>query len=800
MERKYQITTGKSRTDTDWQPRSVSWIQLCGRLAGAKRTFETVADYKAASKARRAVIKDVGGFVGGTLSGGARKATAMVSRSLVTLDIDYGRADTLGIVSDMLAGTAWCIYSTHSHTPESPRYRLVVPLSRDVTPDEYIPIARRIADTIGIDIFDDSTYQPERLMYWPSVSVDGEYVYEAGEGEPVDADVMLGSYVDWTNVLEWPVSKRVQALSKPNRHKQEDPTEKPGIIGAFCRCYGIAEAIETFLPDVYTPAGDNRYTYAAGSTGGGAVVYEDKWLYSHHGTDPCGTREVNAFDLVRIHRFGALDENTDPDTPVNRLPSYSAMSEFAQKDSKVSAALAQQRLREISEDFADISIEDPENDWLKGLQWDEKHKNMLASPYNFALICRNDPQLKDTARFDIFADKAVLTRDLPWAKLSPEHHHWGNSDDNGLISYISETYGLSNKTALLDAHDLVMWQNSFHPVRDYLSSLSWDGTPRLDTLLVDYLGALDNPLTRAMTRKHFTAAVARIFEPGTKYDYVLTLTGREGIGKSTLIKTLGGPWFDDSFSSADVGDKNAMEQVRGRWLIELGEMKEYKKNTVEAFKAFISKQVDQYRPAYGHKVEIYPRQCVFFATTNETAFLKGDTGNRRFWAVGVYEDMPMMDVFSISKREVDQIWAEACHRYREHEPLYLSAELEAQARERQAEHNEITADDRLGLIEAYIRKPLPDNWASLTRAQRADYFRTNQGPSEGEGQRRKYICAAEVANECFRREMNRYEAKEINQLLARLGLIYRGSMRVSDEEYGGQRRYEIPDEFYTTTG
>ena len=330
----YTISVGQSRTSRDWKNKDTSWERLVERLSKCKHTRETAAEYKAMAKTAQGKVKDVGGFVGGTVVGGARKADAITARSLVTLDIDFGTQDTVGLVEDMMYGTAWCLYSTHSHTPEKPRYRLVVPLSREVSPDEYIPVARRIADDIGIDLFDDSTYEPSRLMYWPSAPADVDYVFATGEGEPADPDRILATYADWSNPVEWPVSKRVtQVIHRKPGTKQEDPTAKPGVIGAF-RTYSVTDAIEAFLPDVYVPTDKpDRWTYAKGTTTGGAIIYDDgKFLFSHHGTDPCCEKTVNAFDLVRIHLFGSDDEGADINTPANRLPSFLAMEKLARPD------------------------------------------------------------------------------------------------------------------------------------------------------------------------------------------------------------------------------------------------------------------------------------------------------------------------------------------------------------------------------------------------------------------------------------------------------------------------------------
>ena len=792
-EKEYQISVGRSRTETAWMNKTVTWATLAARLKNCKRTAESVSDYKAMSRPQKGKAKDTGGFVGGPIDGGRRKGDSIICRSLVTLDIDYGQTDTPDIVADVLYDTAWCLYSTHSHTPETPRFRLVIPLSRDVTPDEYIPIARRIAEQIDIDIFDSSTYEPSRLMYWPSCPRDGEYVYRcSGADTPLDADEILASYNDWRNVAEWPMDKRTMRLVHGTGAKQEDPLTKPGSIGAFCRVYGITEAIEFFLPDVYEKtAHDDRYTFIGGTTAAGLVIYEDKYAYSHHGTDPCCEKLCNAFDLVRIHKFGELDQDSDINTPVAKLPSFVAMERFVREDPKVSGQMAKEKLHELNEEFKDIP--DDETDWIEQMQMDERRKNFLASPFNFGLIIRNDPRLKGAARRDLFRARDIVVQDLPWRSKDIDPY-WTNSDDNGLIDFMSEHYSLTGKTAILDAFDLAISQDCYHPVRDYLKTLKWDGTPRLDTLLSDYLGAVDCELVRAMTRKHFVAAVARVMRPGVKYDYILTLIGPEGLGKTSLIRTLARDWFDNSISSID--GKDAMEQIRGKWLVEMGELTNYKNSTSEAYKNFISKQEDNYRPAYARKTETFPRQCVFFATTNEPNFLKGSTGNRRFWTVECGEDITTKDVWDDLPGEVDQIWAEAVVRFQEGEPLYLSHELETKSRELQTAHNELAADDRAGMIEAFIRKELPTTWESMTMKQRQDWFRLSSETESSEPRmKRETICAVEVLVELFGQQLDektRYRTKDINQIMRELpDLEYIG--RGYDKAYGRQHRFKIKD-------
>lgn len=311
------IAEGQSRHETTWKNKELLWSGLIEKLAQTTRTREAHETYKKMTKAQRDQIKDVGGFVGGALKSGRRKTESVSWRSLLTLDADFIKGDLWAAVEVML-GCACVAYSTHSHSPSSPRLRLVIPLARPITPDEYPAVSRRVAADLGIDFFDDTTYQPHRLMYWPSTSADGEYVFKVLDAPWLDPDEALARYPDWRDPSYWPESSRTQNARRKLADKQGDPNEKSGLVGAFCRTYSVPEAIEAFLDNTYKPAGDDRYTYIPGTSTGGLIIYDDgKFAYSHHGTDPISGLLVNSFDLVRIHKFSELDEKADPDTPTN---------------------------------------------------------------------------------------------------------------------------------------------------------------------------------------------------------------------------------------------------------------------------------------------------------------------------------------------------------------------------------------------------------------------------------------------------------------------------------------------------
>lgn len=789
------IAIGRSRKDTNWKNREITWSQLVQKLSETIRTAETVEEYKNMPKSQQDQIKDVGGFVGGMLKGGRRKASTVVWRQLLTLDADHIVGDLWSAVEFTL-DCACVAYSTHKHTPEKPRLRLVIPLSRPVTPDEYQAVARRVAADLGIDFFDDTTFEPHRLMYWPSTSKDGEFYFRFQDGPWLNPDDVLARYIDWRDPSYWPESSRAKKERKKLAEKQGDPHEKPGIVGAFCRTYSIHDAIETFLSDIYEPCGPNRYTYIPGSSTGGLVVYDDgKFAYSHHGTDPVGGKLLNAFDLVRLHLFGSKDDEAEPDTPTVRLPSYTAMVEFAMADERVRQTLGEERLAEAAAEFGAVDQEEKEDkSWLKKLEVN-RNGDILPTIDNIVTILENDPRLKGAFARNDFSNLPVLRRSVPWREVGdePEGVPWRDSDDAALWHYLETVYGVTVQSKIRAALEVVFERHRFHPVRDYLNSLWWDGVPRLDTLLVDYLGAEDTPYVRAVTRKTLAAAVARVFEPGCKFDYLLVLVGPQGAFKSQLISRLGGRWYSDTLDTLQ--KREAYEQLQGVWILEMAELTAFKKAEIEAIKHFISKQKDRYRIAYGRHVAEYPRQCIFIGTTNDVEFLRDKTGNRRFWPVmvGVQERKKNILV-DLTAYEVDQIWAEAVEAWRNGEPLYLDEALEAEAAVQQERHMEESAI--AGLIQDYLDRLLPEDWELRDIPARRAYLHGTDFGDEKEGTvRRDRVCAMEVWVELFEgdpKQLTPAKAREINDILRRLPdwePYNKGTGKLRFKLYGLQRAF-----------
>ena len=776
------VAVGNSRKTKVWKNKEITWAELLERMAKTVRSPETLAEYKAMTRDQQSERKDVGGYVGGYCNNGSRSDVRF--RSLLCLDADFADAE-LWPDWELLYGKAAAVYSTRKHTPEKPRLRLVVPLSRNVSPDEYQAIGRRVAAVLGIDKFDDSTYAPGRMMYWPSTCQDGEYVFNYLDAELLDADEILGTYYDWRDVSAWPVSSRQADVVKRTGAKQGDPLEKGGIVGAFCRAYfPIQEAIAEFVP-AYQPCDEpNRYTFTEGSTAAGVVIYDDRFTYSFHGTDPASGQTCNAWDLVRLHRFGAMDEGCDPEKPTSSRPSYKAMVQLATDDERTRAQLITDRMAEAADDFAEpLAAEQAPDEWKGRLKITEKGAPAQTIE-NVVTILQHDPALADCVALNEMDHNIVARRSLPWREVKGTSQ-WTDADDAALRYYLERTYGIASKDKIFDAVNVVASRNAFHPVREYLDGCTWDGVPRVETLLIDYLGAEDNAYTRAVTRKALAAAVARIYRPGCKFDYMLTLRGRQGLGKSAIIAKLGGDWFSDTFSTMQ--GKEAYEQVMGVWLMEVGELAGMRKAEAETIKLYISKQTDRFRPAYGRRLQEFPRQCIFIGTTNETQFLRDSTGNRRFWVVDTPNDPPRDMWAELTPETVRLIWGEAVELYRNGEELYLPRELEAVAREVQEAYEE--ENPKAGIVSEYLDRLLPDGWDGLDLFTRRQWLETDaQGTT-----RRTAVCTLEIWAEALGGnpdKLDRYTAKEIRDILASLGWRHKGNRRMTAGPYGRQRYYE----------
>lgn len=778
--RNLAIAYGNNRQSKTWVNKTITFDELKERLKVTIRTPESAEEYARFNKAKRDAVKDHGGFVAGALKGGRRKVDTVELRSMVALDGD--RIDKAFLENyETNAPYTSLLYTTHSSTDDDPRVRLVYPLTRDVTPEEFVAVSRYLAQMLGIDYFDECSYLPNQLMYWPSTPSNGSFVFLDVEKEWLDPDDVLAAHPEWTDPTRLPTSSRESRANTTASVKVQDPLDKEGAVGFFNRAFfPIGRAIEKYLSDVYEPTdNENRWHYIQSSSMAGVEIIEGgKFVYSHHAKDPAYLKLCNAFDLVRIHKFG--------DDDVKK--SFNAMCELAMQDDEVKRIAMEEKLSQAETDF-NVS----NGDWMTRLKYQPRSGQLENNVYNLNLILANDPDFRSFA-YNEMANRIQVTGPLPWER--PEgNQFWRDADTAQLKSIIDIRYLPFSSRNHDVAFTKIADDRHFHPVRDYLDSLpEWDGIERVEDLFIRYLQADDTPYVRAVTRKTFAAAVARVYVPGIKFDCVPVLDGDQGIGKSTIVKDLvTSEYYSETLSLTDMDDKSGAEKLQGFWAVEIGELAGMKKADIEKVKAFLSTCDDKYRPSYGKVVESHPRQCIIIATVNgERGYLRDITGNRRFWIIKLHQKK-QKKTWDFTPEYRAQFWAEAKEIWKSGEKLYLEGDLLEVAEE--AQQSAMEVDERLGMVEEYLNTRLPDDWADMDLFQRRNFL---QGSEFGMPEHKGAVMRTEVSNaeiwcECYGKplqELKPTDSYSIAALMAQLPNWERTTSIKRQPIYGRQRLYK----------
>ena len=808
--RKLVISEANNRLSKQWVTTEITWSEFVDRLGKPKVTAETLDEFLSYSKSKQDDIKDVGGFVGGKLKGNLRRSEAVESRSLITLDLDnLAYEDDTKIIKTLNGlGCAYAVYSTRKHQTTKPRIRVIFPLAEDVSADEYEPIARKVASFIGLRYCDPTTFQAVRLMYWPSHSIDSDYVFTYADKPMLDGAAVLNMYDNWRDISTWPEVPDAQKLHQNMLKKQENPLEKEGMVGAFCRRFNIYQAIDEFLPGTYEPCDvADRLTFVGGSTTAGAIVYQDGlFLYSHHATDPCSQKLVNAFDLVRLHKFGHLDIQAEVNTPVAKLPSWIAMKEWVMAKTDVRKDLLKERQQKAIAEFSIVNdkneeilegeiVEDDDN-WKDNIQYSADGMKALSTLSNIILILRNDKELKFKIFKDIFSSRILVRDGVPWdRKFETPDRIWTDTDDAGLRWYLESNYGITSTNKIIDGVNLIAEENAENKVATRLQSTQWDGEKRLESLFIDYLGCEDNVYTREVSEKSLVAAAKRAIYGGIKWDNMPILIGPQGVGKSTFLKILGMEWYNDSL--VNVEGKDACELIQGSWILEMGELSSLRKSEMNLVKNFLSRTDDVFRASYGRRAQKYPRRCAFFGTANDTNFLRDETGNRRFWPIDCFIHRPKKSIFIDLIEDLEQIWAEACELAKDKTySLVLSKEALEIAIKEQDSHSEDNVYK--GIILDYLDKKIPKNtWDSMDLFARRTYLNEYESTSkqydESDLILRDRVCAAEIWEEALKmdiRYLKKSDSVEINKILSTLFQWEKVKQASRFGKYGVQRGYK----------
>lgn len=742
--------------------KSIGYGQLIQKLTTRFETKERLKQYLALPKEQQDQLKNVNGYwIGGNCKDGRRKKANLGPRHVLTLDLDNITVALFLILAaggGALKGYDFVIHTTRKHQADKPRCRLVILLKRPVLTDEYEALARLVAQRIdaSMEAIDDVSYRPAQMMYWPSCSIDSEFIGRHFEGKPVDPDAVFDAYrkrgLDPFNYQDLPFAES-QGQKRQAAAKAEDPFEKDGIIGAFCRTYPIEEAIAEFLSDTYGPGDMSgpkpRYTYLLGTTTNGIEIQDDgRFMYSHHTSDPCSDQLVNSFDAVRLVRFGHMDDAVEEGVPIGKRPSFKAMSEFAGKIDLVRTALAEWRfgyeegLREsfddlgddpdpvapperlpsvapsrtdapllpadlellgpveadddITSQFEDLgpdpdaptvaaaekkdlvakNLDRPPEDWFGDLDVTGKGgiKNTVA---NIAIILQNDARFFRRFAYNELMEEVVLRYPITaqtrfGVSVTVRDKRNGDPIEDHILTVIrtilesppgdtGKGYGMpvAGKGNVDDALSMIARKHAFHPVKEMLEMNPWDGEEHLATVLQRYFLVEDNVYTRQAFRLAMVALVARVFEPGCKFDQMLVLAGEQGTGKSSFLEIIGrGSWY--ARFDADFNDPKAcVEKMKGHPILEVAEMSSFNRSNMDDFKSILSGTRDTVRMAYARKPQTFLRRSVFFGTVNGEHFLRDLTGNRRVWPV--VSKRPRLDTidFEALAAETPQLWAEA---------------------------------------------------------------------------------------------------------------------------------------------
>lgn len=655
------ITVGESRKSVNWRPQTLTLEEFYAKLKTPARSKETMAEYLALTKGQQDDLKDVGGFVAGTLSGLRRKANAVTGRDLITLDLDNiparGTEDVVRRVEAL--GCGYCVYSTRKHMPSAPRLRVLLPLDRTATADEYEPCARRMAEYIGMDLADPTTFEAVRMMYYPSVCKDGEYIFFTADKPMLDVDGLLKTYTDWKDYTSWPA---IPGAVSPARMaaKQGDPLQKTGVVGAFCRSYDVRGAMEKYLPGIYAPLDNaqDRFTFCQGSTTGGAVLYDQgRFLYSHHATDPCSGKLVNSFDLVRLHCYGDLDDEAAPGTPVVRLPSYKAMQERAMADETVATLLAKERGDQIISAFQ--ATDDRSNvAELAG------YLGSLKGVILTTAVIR---------RLLVLLGIRIRLNEITWhVEMEGYPAEWSLSNaENLLPTYLMDHLRLAGikglaKGTVCDSLDMIAEEGRYNPVKDMLLSNEWDGTDRLMELFD--IWRVHDAFSQLLTRKWLIQCVAMALNDEVRpqgAEGVLVPQGEQGVGKTSILRELVPlPRMFKEGARLDMREKDTYIQALNCWICELGELDRTTNRDSAGLKAFITQDLDEYRTPYARKAVRRPRRTSFCGTVNPGDYLADMTGNRRFWTIELRTKVDTGRLFSLTDEWRVQLWAQVFELYR----------------------------------------------------------------------------------------------------------------------------------------
>ena len=579
--------------------------------------------------------------------------------SAMVLDLDHLDATRADAILGQLEPFSYVIYSSHrsQHHGGEVRMRVVIPYTRQVTASEH----KKLWTIFKAQIpeVDNKCKDAGHLYYLPSAPADYEPFVLASDGSPLDVDAAC------VRDFASSPSRSVTGQSQPRAVHEVAEGRFKRVLQSLSR--------------------SNKPTAAA----------FERLLRGVPFAQP-GERDNTLFQMVS--ELAAELPNADPASiAAHFAASLSFMAvDAAGAPSEADVAYKFARAVEALAGSADCI---------------ELRRSTTGSPVacdaNIKRVLQNDAQCKGCLAYNEFASRITVVRPVPW-DTKPTPRELNDHDITNFSSWVYEKYTLNVKPGqILAGMGAIAQDNSWHPVREYLSGLTWDGVPRLDSWLVDHMGVEDSAYVRKVSAWWLMQATARVMTPGCQADYALLLVGQQGVGKSTLAKTLASEaWFTDD--AGQIGAKDSAMNVAGRWIVELAELSSVRKADTDTVKSFITRRWDKLRLPYGRLVSEHPRQCAFIGTTNDSMPLIDRTGNRRFWPIAVSDRT--LDVEALAAVR-DQLWAEALARFQAGEKYYPeNADLALFA----AEASKYEADDSLSdCIDEWLENPT--GWTESVR-------------------------------------------------------------------------------------
>jgi predicted P-loop ATPase len=592
------------------------------------------------------------------------------------------------------AGVLGIVYTSPSHTEDKQRWRVLCPLSAPAAPDTRAKMLGRL-NGLYRGIFSGESWTLSQSYYFGSVASNPSHRVEVVEGTPIDLHDDLDEI--WTGKPNTAAAKAdgFGTLRSGRLHEPEAMAEITSgasyhaaalrligrwafdgvpVVDACQRLFAAMDAVDAKLKDgrwqrryrdiercildIYGKEGAKRDQEAAAEHEADAAIAKQERAPA----TALRQQGKDAFVIgVNHRRMGGT---------------FESMCAAIREDERCAVwyrergtAFGGREMRKIWDKGS------PEPEWLKEAQRD-RDGDPRANLANAMRALRAAPELSDLIAYDEMLRAALLVRPVPGKIIQAGEQFAPRTIRDTDVAAVQEWLQLAgieriSKDAMHQAMDLRAVERGFHPVRDYLSSLRWDGTKRLRTWLHTYYRAEATDYTSGTGTMFFIAMVARIFEPGCKCDYMLILEGDQGLLKSTACAVIGGEWYSDALPDLRNAGKDVSQHLNGKWLIEVGELSSMDKADANALKAFITRTVERYRPSFGRKEVIEPRQCVLIGTTNKRAYLRDETGGRRFWPVAV----GMADIAALT-RDRDQLFAEAVHLYRAGTRWWPSASFE----------------------------------------------------------------------------------------------------------------------------